>query len=59
VIEKAHDERRKVGLCGEAPSQRPAFARFLVRAGIASISVSPDSFAEVKTRVAAAERELD
>jgi hypothetical protein len=29
------------------------------RAGIASISVSPDSFAEVKTRVAEAERELD
>jgi pyruvate,water dikinase len=35
------------------------FARFLVRAGIDSISVSPDSFAEVKTHVAEAERELD
>jgi pyruvate, water dikinase len=46
-------------LCGEALSRRPAFARFLVRAWSDSISVSPDSFAEVKTHVAEAECDLD
>jgi pyruvate,water dikinase len=57
VIGAAHRAGRKVGLCGQAPSDRPAFARFLVEAGIDSISVSPDSFLQVKQHVAAAERE--
>jgi pyruvate,water dikinase len=57
VIRSAHKLRRKVGLCGEAPSSHPEFARFLVRAGIDSISVSPDSFARVKRAVASAESE--
>jgi pyruvate,water dikinase len=56
VIEKAHARGRKVGLCGQAPSDHPAFAGFLVDAGIDSISVNPDSFASVKSAVAAAER---
>jgi pyruvate,water dikinase len=57
VIRAAHRAGRKVGLCGQAPSDRPAFARFLVEAGIDSISVTPDSFLQVKQHVAAAERE--
>lgn len=56
VIEKAHAKGRKVGLCGQAPSDHPAFAAFLVEAGIDSISVNPDSFLAVKQAVAAAER---
>jgi pyruvate,water dikinase len=55
VIEEAHSAGRKVGLCGQAPSDKPVFAEFLVACGIDSISVSPDSFIEVKNRVAAAE----
>jgi pyruvate,water dikinase len=55
VIRDAHRLGRKVGLCGQAPSDRPAFARFLVEAGIDSISVTPDSFVRVKEHVAAAE----
>jgi pyruvate,water dikinase len=55
VIQSAHKIGRKVGLCGQAPSDRPEFARFLVRSGIDSISVTPDSFARVKQHVAAAE----
>lgn len=55
VIRSAHAAGRKVGLCGQAPSDRPAFAGFLVRAGIDSISVTPDSFLRVKEHVAAAE----
>ena len=55
AIEAAHSRGRKVGLCGQAPSDRPAFAGFLVEAGIDSISVSPDTFLRVKRHVAAAE----
>ncbi|WP_372985428.1 phosphoenolpyruvate synthase [Marinobacter sp.] len=43
------------GLCGQAPSDHPEFAAFLVEHGIESISVSPDSFLNVKTIVADAE----
>jgi len=57
VIGSAHKLNRKVGLCGQAPSDHPEFARFLVHAGIDSISVSPDSFLRVKKQVAAAESE--
>ena len=42
-------------LCGQAPSDHPEFAEFLVRCGIDSMSVSPDSFVAVKEHVAAAE----
>jgi pyruvate,water dikinase len=57
VIRYAHEKQRKVGLCGQAPSDYPEFARFLVQANIDSISVNPDSFVKVKQQVAAAEAE--
>ncbi|MGO4457089.1 putative PEP-binding protein [Streptomyces sp. M-16] len=46
---------RPVGLCGQRPSDDPAYAAFLVHAGIDSISVASDSFAAVKQHVAVAE----
>jgi len=52
VIKKAHEAGRKIGLCGQAPSDKPKFARLLVRAGIDSISVTPDSFVNVKRNIA-------
>ena len=55
VIERAHRCGREVGLCGQAPSDHPDFARFLVEAGIDSVSVTPDSFVGVKQAVAEAE----
>lgn len=55
VIAAAHAAGAKIGLCGQAPSDHPAFARFLVECGIDSISVVPDSFLSVKQHVAAAE----
>lgn len=55
VIEEAHEVGAKVGLCGQAPSNYPEFAEFLVDCGIDSISVTPDSFVTVKQHVAAAE----
>jgi pyruvate,water dikinase len=55
VIDAAHQAHAKVGLCGQAPSDHPEFAEFLVDCGIDSMSVSPDSFLAVKQRVAARE----
>ena len=57
AIEKAHAAGAKIGLCGQAPSNYPDFARVLVAAGIDSISVTPDSFLAVKQHVAAAEKD--
>ena len=57
LIDSAHRNHRKVGLCGQRPSDDPNFARFLVSAGIDSISVTPDSFLQVKSNVAAAEQQ--
>ena len=56
VIEKAHAHGSHVGLCGQAPSNTPAFAQLLVDAGIDTISVTPDSFTAVKEHVAKAEK---
>jgi pyruvate,water dikinase len=45
MIRKAHEAGCKVGLCGQAPSDRPGFAHFLVECGIDSISFNPDALA--------------
>ncbi|HEX7080440.1 MAG TPA: phosphoenolpyruvate synthase [Gammaproteobacteria bacterium] len=58
VIRAAKQSDVKIGLCGQAPSDHPEFAEFLVECGIDSISVSPDSFVSVKQHVAAAEAAL-
>jgi pyruvate,water dikinase len=55
VITEAHAAGAKIGLCGQAPSDHPDFAQFLVKCGIDSMSVSPDSFVAVKRQVAVAE----
>jgi pyruvate,water dikinase len=55
VIQAAHNAGCKVGICGEAPSNYPDFATFLVEAGIESMSLSPDSVISVKRLVANAE----
>ncbi len=52
LIQTAHQANTKVGICGQAPSDHPDFAEFLVEAGIDSISLNPDSVLEVKKRVA-------
>lgn len=55
VIQKAHKKKTHVGICGQAPSDHPEFAGFLVKQGIDSISVIPDSFLSVKKIVSKAE----
>ncbi len=49
IIKIAHQNNRKVGICGEAPSNYPEFAKFLVRNKIDSMSLEPDSI--IKTRI--------
>ncbi|TVQ35391.1 MAG: phosphoenolpyruvate synthase [Geminicoccaceae bacterium] len=56
LLAKAQTAGTPVGICGQAPSDHPDFAAFLVQHGISSISVTPDSFLQVKRVVAAAER---
>ncbi|KAL2150139.1 hypothetical protein VTH82DRAFT_7815 [Thermothelomyces myriococcoides] len=58
AIDAAHRAGRSVSICGQAPSDHPSFARFLVEAGIDSISVSPDSFFAVLQHVAESEAAL-
>jgi pyruvate,water dikinase len=55
LIETAHANDTKVGICGQAPSDYPEFAAFLVRNQIDSMSLNPDSVLEVKRRVAEVE----
>ena len=43
VIHKVKGKNRKIGICGQAPSDYPEFANFLVKEGIDSISLNPDS----------------
>ncbi len=52
VIEKAKANHRKIGICGQAPSDYPEFAQFLVELGIDSISLNPDSVLKTRLKVA-------
>jgi pyruvate,water dikinase len=58
VIQEAHKAGRKVGICGQAPSDYPDFAEFLVKEGIDSISLNPDSVIEVKKHIAKEEQRI-
>ncbi len=55
VIRAAHAAGRKIGICGEAPSDYPEFARFLVEQGIDSISLNPDAVLRTTALVLEAE----
>lgn len=55
VIRRVKAKGRKVGICGQAPSDYPEFAQFLVEQGIDSISLNPDTV--LKTRLLIAETE--
>jgi pyruvate, water dikinase len=58
AIRAGHSAGIKVGLCGQAPSNHPDFAEFLVRERIDSISLNPDSFLRTAARVAEVESAL-
>jgi pyruvate,water dikinase len=57
LIDEAHEVGVKVGICGQAPSDHPDFAEFLVGCGIDSISLNPDSVIDVVRRLGELEAE--
>ena len=56
LIERAHEQGVSVGLCGQAPSDYPEFAAFLVQRGIDSISFNPDALIKGIENIASAEK---
>ena len=58
VIETAKRRGKKIGICGQGPSDFPEFATFLVELGIDSMSLIPDTAVKTRLAVAAKEKEL-
>ncbi|MEQ8753529.1 MAG: phosphoenolpyruvate synthase [Coleofasciculus sp. G1-WW12-02] len=58
AIQTAKECGRKIGICGQAPSDYPEFAKFLVEEGIDSISLNPDSVLKTLLMVAEVESSL-
>lgn len=59
AIQTAKENGRKIGICGQAPSDYPEFAQFLVEQGIDSISLNPDSVLKTMLSIAETEAKLD
>src|SRR6185312_715823 len=58
AIDAAHSAGKKIGICGQAPSDYPEFARFLVEKGITSISLNPDTVIQTTRLIVNVEAEL-
>ena len=58
LIEVAHKDGKTVSICGQAPSVYPEFAEFLVKNGIDSMSVNPDTVKFTKKMVAQVEQRI-
>jgi pyruvate, water dikinase len=58
AIDAAHRAGKKIGICGQAPSDYPEFARFLVEKGITSISLNPDTVIQTTHLILEAEADL-
>jgi pyruvate,water dikinase len=57
VIDEARRVKKPIGICGQAPSDFPEFARWLVEQGITSISLNPDT--AIRTALVVADRSVD
>lgn len=58
AINDVKAKKRKIGICGQAPSDFPDFAKFLVREGIDSISLVPDTVVKTTLAILAQEKKL-
>ncbi|MBI4150352.1 phosphoenolpyruvate synthase [Candidatus Woesearchaeota archaeon] len=58
VIQVCNRRGKYIGICGQAPSDYPEFAQFLVEAGIHSISLNPDTVIKTTLKIAETERKL-
>ena len=56
VIKRCKERSKYIGICGQAPSDHPDFAAFLVKAGIESISLNPDTVVKTTLTIAAEEK---
>jgi pyruvate,water dikinase len=59
AIQRVKASGRKIGICGQAPSDYPEIAAFLVKQGIDSISLNPDAVMKTVSRIVDVEAELD
>ncbi|SKC83446.1 phosphoenolpyruvate synthase [Ohtaekwangia koreensis] len=59
LVDVAHEKGLRVGLCGQAPSDDPTFASFLVSCGIDSVSFSPDAMIRGIQNIGEAEAKLN
>nr|QNO56323.1 putative phosphoenolpyruvate synthase [Methanosarcinales archaeon ANME-1 ERB7] len=57
-VAHAHEPRRKIGICGQAPSDFPDFAEFLVECGIDSLSLNPDVVVSTRLDIAKVEEKI-
>lgn len=58
LIKVAHENGVTVGICGQAPSVYPEFTEFLVREGIDTISLNPDTVVKTRELIAASEQRV-
>ncbi|MDR0791652.1 MAG: phosphoenolpyruvate synthase [Methanomassiliicoccaceae archaeon] len=58
LIRVAHENNVPVSICGQAPSVYPEFTEFLIREGIDSVSLNPDTVIKTKTMIASVEQKL-
>ncbi|MDA0525736.1 phosphoenolpyruvate synthase [Methanococcoides alaskense] len=59
AVQGAKRNGKHSGICGQAPSDFPEFAEFLVREGIESISLNPDSVMKISLKVLETEKEME
>ena len=58
LIKKAHEKGLKVGICGQGPSDFPELAEFLVREGVDSISLNPDTVLKTALKIKEVEQSI-
>jgi pyruvate,water dikinase len=58
AIEAARKLGKPIGICGQAPSDYPEFAEWLIEMGIHSVSLNPDTAIQTRLRIAAKERQI-
>ena len=59
AIKVCQNNNKYSGICGDAPSTFPEFAKFLVEKGIESISLSPDAVLKTKIAIAETEKQIN
>ena len=58
VINKCNERGKYIGICGQAPSDYPEFAQFVVEQGIQTMSLNPDTVIKTRLKIAEVEHKL-